>query len=193
MTRAEIATLACTLGGLTALLVAPIPGALVLNVSSSVPIGIYRLARRAPVVGELALVRLPAQARALAIERGYIGRASTLIKPVAATAGHVVCRAGLLVDIDGRKLATARAVDGTGRPMPEWSSCRRLDGGQIFVLSADPKSFDSRYIGVLESTAVLGTAIPVWTASLVSPAAVDDASAARRHRRARRDHAPAGP
>ena len=193
MTRAELATLACTLGGLTALLVEPPPPALVLNLSSSVPIGIYRLVPRAPAVGELALVRLPAAARALAIERGYIGRASTLIKPVAATADQVMCRTGPLVEIDGRTLATALAVDGAGRPMPDWNSCRQLDGGQIFVLSTDPKSFDGRYIGVLDSTAVLGVAIPIWTLSRVSPAAVDGASAARQYRRAHRDHAPAEP
>lgn len=193
MIRPELATLACTLSGLTALLVEPTPRALVLNVSSSVPIGMYRLVPRAPALGELALVRLPAAARALAVERGYIGRASALIKPVAATAGQVVCRTGPLVEIDGRTRATALAVDGAGRPMPDWNSCRQLDGGQIFVLSADPNSFDGRYIGVLDAAAVLGAAVPVWTLSGVSPAAVDGASAARQHRRARRGLAPAAP
>ena len=193
MTRAGLATLACTLGGVTALLVEPVPGTLVVNVSSSVPIGIYRLVPRAPILGELALVRLPAPSRALAAERGYIGRWNALIKPVMATTGHVVCRTGPTIEVNGRSLGTARAFDAFGRPMPQWAGCRQLDGDLIFLLSADPNSFDGRYFGVLNATAVLGTAIPIWTTVGVSSAAVDGASAARQHRRAHPGRAPAEP
>lgn len=84
------------------------------------------------------------------------------IKPVAAAASDTVCRHGSLVAINGRIVARASAVDAGGRPLPAWAGCFRLAADQIFVLSADPESFDSRYIGPIDRAHVVGFALPVW-------------------------------
>jgi conjugative transfer signal peptidase TraF len=135
---------------------------LVWNASPSVPIGLYRLTTRPPLTEALAVIRLPEPLRILAETRGYLRRGALLIKPVAAGVGDTVCRHGPLVTINGRIVARARTVDATGRPLPAWSGCRRLAADQIFVLSADPDSFVSRYIGPIDRARVVGFALPVW-------------------------------
>jgi conjugative transfer signal peptidase TraF len=132
------------------------------NASPSVAIGLYRLTTRPPLTGALAVIRLPEPLRILAETRGYLRKGALLIKPVAAGAGDTVCRHGPLVTINGRIVAHARTLDAVGRPLPAWSGCFRLARNDIFVLSADPDSFDSRYLGPIDRAHVLGLALPVW-------------------------------
>ena len=40
-----------------------------------------------------------------------------------------------------------RGRDRAGLPLPEWSGCRRLDTGELFLLGDTETSFDSRYFG----------------------------------------------
>lgn len=133
------------------------------NASSSVPVGLYRLEARAPVMGELAAIRLPEPVRSLAAKRGYLGARALLIKPVAGGAGDVVCRHSAIVTINGHLVALARTFDVAGRVLPSWSGCRVLAGAEVFVLSAVPDSFDSRYFGPIDQANVLGVGHPVWT------------------------------
>ena len=132
------------------------------NLSPSVPVGLYRLTDRPPLPGALAVIRLPEPFNTLANTRGYLPAATPLIKPVAAGAGDLVCRHGSLVTINGRAVALASRFDPAGQPLPRWSGCISLSTTQIFLLSADPDSFDSRYIGPVARRQVLGTALPIW-------------------------------
>jgi len=117
----------------------------------------------------LAVIRLPEPFLMLASARGYLLAGILLIKPIAAGAGDLVCRHGAIVTINGRTAALAKAGDAGGRPLPRWQGCRRLDALQIFVLSPDADSFDSRYFGPLDSRHVVGTAVPLWTFQRSSP------------------------
>ena len=135
---------------------------LVWNVSPSVPIGLYRLTSQPPLTGALAIIRPPEPFRTFADRRGYLRPGTLLIKPVAAGAGAIVCRHGSLVTINGRAVARASAFDAAARPLPNWSGCIHLGATRFFVLSADPNSFDSRYIGPVKRGHVLGTALPLW-------------------------------
>jgi type IV secretory pathway protease TraF len=112
--------------------------------------------------------------RTLAETQGYLRKGALLIKPVAAGAGDTVCRHGPLVTINGRIVAHAGTLDAVGRPLPAWSGCFRLADDGIFVLSADPDSFDSRYMGIIGSVHLVGFALPIW----VRQAAPASASAA---------------
>ena len=136
---------------------------LLLNASSSVPIGLYGVVPRAPANGELAVIRLAGLVQALAVERGYLGAGARVIKPVAAGPGDVVCRHGATVTVNGVPMAHARDDDGAGRPLPRWSGCVALAAGRVFVLSMAPDSFDSRYFGVVNGVNVVGTARAIWT------------------------------
>jgi len=139
------------------------PAQFIYNVSPSVPVGIYRLAPDAPKQGELAVVYLPGPLRAFADARRYLPRSFLLLKPVAAAAGDVVCRVGQRVWITRRTSVLVLTADGLGRPLQAWRGCRRLNAGEVFLLSPAPGSYDSRYFGPLETGHVVGTAIPLFT------------------------------
>jgi conjugative transfer signal peptidase TraF len=132
------------------------------NASPSVPIGLYRLTSRPSQAAALVVIRLPEPLRALAETRGYLGKGALLVKPVVAGAGDTVCRHGALVTINGRIAARARTLDAAGRSLPTWSGCFRLRANEILVLSADPGSFDSRYMGPIDRGHVAGFALPIW-------------------------------
>jgi len=142
---------------------------LIWNLSPSVPVGLYRLTAGAPLTGVLAVIRLPEPFNTLASTRGYLPAGALLIKRVAASAGDLVCRHGALVTINGRAVARARPFDSAGQPLPRWTGCISLGTSQIFVLSADPDSFDSRYIRAVNHRDVLGAAVSVWVRRTPSP------------------------
>ena len=71
--------------------------------------------------------------------------------------------AGGVVHIDGVPAATVLPTDRLGRPLPSWQQCRRLESGELFLLSVtNPASFDSRYFGPIAASTVIGVAHPVW-------------------------------
>lgn len=156
----------------------PLPR-LVYNPSDSVPVGWYSVEpmlqqpasdttpKPAPLqVGSIVLVRLPAHAAALAAQRGYLPLEVPLLKRVGAVAPQRVCIIGQTLHIDGHAVATTLLADRLGRPLQGWPQCRRLQAGEVFLLSVtNPASFDSRYFGPVRSTDVIGTAHPLWLES----------------------------
>ena len=151
--------------------VSPLPR-LTYNPSDSVAVGWYRIEpfghRAASLPGPLSvdsivLVPLPAEAAALAAQRGYLPPRVPLLKRVGAVSPQEVCVAGDIVRIDGVPAATVLPVDRQGRPLPSWQQCRRLKFGELFLLSVtNPASFDSRYFGPIATSTVIGLAHPVW-------------------------------
>ncbi|MBS0225948.1 MAG: S26 family signal peptidase [Proteobacteria bacterium] len=145
---------------------------LVYNPSDSVAVGWYRvdpLHQRAgslpwaAPVGSIVLTTLPPAAAALAAQRHYLPARVPLLKRVGAIAPQHVCIFDALVWIDGVPVAAVRPADRLGRPLPSWPHCRRLESGELFLLSnANPASFDSRYFGPVSASAVIGVAHPVW-------------------------------
>lgn len=141
----------------------------VYNPSDSVPRGWYRIEPFDPShpalhVGDIVLARLPAEAAALAAQRGYLPERIPLLKRIGAMAPQRMCIAQRAVYVDDVPVALAREADGLGRSLPLWSHCRALRAGELFLLSAtNPASFDSRYFGPIDAAAVLGRAQPMWT------------------------------
>ena len=110
--------------------------------------------------------RLPADAAALAAQRGYLPTRIPLLKRVGAVAPQEVCVADGSVRIDGVPSAAVLRADRWGRPLPSWQQCRRLRPGELFLVSVtNPASFDSRYFGPVSAAAVIGVARPVWLES----------------------------
>ncbi|MFG9343922.1 S26 family signal peptidase [Pseudomonas aeruginosa] len=151
--------------------VQPLPR-LIYNPSDSVPVGWYCVdpLDHRPVslprplsVGSIVLTRLPADAAALAAQRGYLPAHVPLLKRVGAVAPQHVCIVAGQVRIDGVPVAAALPADRLGRPLPSWQHCRPLAEGELFLLSVtNPASFDSRYFGPVSASAVIGVAHPVW-------------------------------
>ncbi len=151
--------------------VQPLPR-LIYNPSDSVPVGWYRIepfAQRTaslprPLsVDSIVLVPLPDRAATLAAQRGYLPTRVPLLKRVGAVAPQHVCIVAGQVRIDGVPMAAALPADRLGRPLPSLQLCRRLEAGELFLLSViNPASFDSRYFGPVSASAVIGVAHPVW-------------------------------
>jgi len=173
--RARLALAGLSVCGLTALawafFVSPLPR-LVYNPSDSVAIGWYRVEPfnhhadslpRPLAAGDIILTRLPPDATTLAAQRGYLPTHVPLLKRVGAVAPQHVCIVDGHVHIDGTPSAAVLPADRLGRPLPIWQQCRRLQSGELFLLSAThPASLDSRYFGPVNASAVIGVAHPVW-------------------------------
>ena len=176
--RIRIALAGLAACGLAALawtsFVHPLPR-LIYNPSDSVAVGWYRVDPLDPRtsslppslhVGNIVLTRLPADAAALAAQRGYLPTRVPLLKRVGAIAPQDVCIAGGSVRIDGVPSAAVLPADRWGRPLLSWPQCRRLESGELFLLSVtNPASFDSRYFGPVSASAVIGVARPIWLES----------------------------
>lgn len=136
---------------------------LVYNASDSMPRGFYAIRVQPPSVGDAALVRLPAAAARLAVERGYLPAGVPLIKPIAAGYGDHVCVRHGIVRINGRLRTLTLTHDSQGRPLASWPGCRLLGPHEWFLLGTDHSaSFDSRYFGPVAHAAVYGVAVPLW-------------------------------
>ncbi|SEL95290.1 conjugation peptidase TraF. Serine peptidase. MEROPS family S26C [Pseudoxanthomonas sp. GM95] len=173
--RGRIRLACATVLGLAAMawasFVTPLPR-LTYNRTNSVAVGWYRVDRlehpaqllqTALPVGSIVLVRMPAAAAVLAGQRGYLPTRVPLLKPVAARWPQQVCMDGPAVRIDGAVVATVLDADRAGRPLQAWRQCRRLRPGELFLLgAANPASFDSRYFGPVDVSAVIGVAHPLW-------------------------------
>lgn len=142
-----------------------LPVSLVYNATASAPVGWYAVVPAPTLrVGDLLLTHLPPDVAAMAAERQYLPASVPLLKPVAALAGHAVCIQGSSAMIERQTVAGLLERDGLGRVLTPWPGCRKLRDGEVFLLSHDsPASFDSRYFGPLQSTLIVGRAIPLWT------------------------------
>jgi conjugative transfer signal peptidase TraF len=161
VTRTRI--LAVTTAGVL-LMVPSLQGAaprFVWNASASLPLGLYRIEPGPVSRGDLVLIRPPPDIAELAHRRGYLPKSACLIKIVLAVAGDQVCRFGTHVIVRGVLVARALPRDTLGRRMPVWHGCRRLTSGELFVFADNPRSFDSRYFGVVSEARVVGQAVMV--------------------------------
>jgi conjugative transfer signal peptidase TraF len=135
------------------------------NASESVPIGLYRLHPTGRLaVTQLVAVEPPEPLATFLADRGYLPRGIPLLKRVLALPGQTVCRDQLVVTVDKIEMGAARAHDRSGRLLPIWEGCHVIAGGEVFLMnwqSAD--SFDGRYFSVLPTSAIIGTAEPLWT------------------------------
>lgn len=160
-----IACMGACVAALLVPVVAQFPMRLVYNPSDSVPRGWYRIGSPDSLhVGDIVLLRLPAGVATLAAQRGYLPAGVPLLKRIGAVAPRSVCVGEGVVRIDGVAVAAVLAVDGVGRPLSPWAQCRALSEGELFLLSnTHAASFDSRYFGPVDASAVIGRAYPLWT------------------------------
>lgn len=141
-----------------------LPMALVWNASSSTPIGLYAIRPAGTLaVSDLVVVAPPAALARFLDARGYLPSGVPLVKRIAALPGQRVCRRGASVLVDGAVVASARARDRHGRPLPSWQGCRRIAAGDVFLLNRHPDSLDGRYFGPLPTHSIVGQAVPLLT------------------------------
>ena len=138
---------------------------LIWNATPSVPVGLYRVQSDSrPKLTDIVVVRPPDELAWFLADGRYLPRGVPLLKHVAALGGQRVCRAGLVIIIDGVRVAEALPRDRRGQPLPVWTGCVVLAREQVFLLNADrPDSLDGRYFGPLDRSTIVGRAEPVWT------------------------------
>lgn len=125
--------------------------------------GLYRVHTDEPIRrGDMVVIWIPEPARSLAARRRYLPANVPLVKRVAAVAGDRICAVGSRISINSRRAATRQRSDAGRRPMPWWKGCRRLGGGEYFLLMESPLSFDGRYFGVTRRSEMLGRAELLW-------------------------------
>ena len=127
-----------------------------LNLSPSVPVGVYRLARLAPPLarGTLVLLPVPGAVRPWA--------SLPLLKPVAGIAGDVACVLGGRLTVNDEDYGPVLTA-AHGMALPQWWGCTVVRAGEVVVASQAPRSNDSRYFGPVPIRDIKAVAVPVWT------------------------------
>lgn len=144
-----------------------------LNLSGSLPIGVYRVDDPSLMRGALVLACLPPAVAHMARERGYVHRGNCP-GGVAPIGKFVLAITGDTVDVSDRGLAVnGRLVIGTkllrydshDRPLPRARSGRYVvrDATLWLASNQSPRSFDSRYFGAVDVTAIVGQLTPAIT------------------------------
>ena len=149
-------------------------GGLRLNLSGSMPVGLYVTATEAPIRGSIVLACLRSDAAQFAMERGYVphggscpGGAMPVGKPVLAIPGDTIAvtTAGLVLNGMAVPNSKARSADRTGRPLPRLPTGQRVVAqGELWLVSEySPYSFDSRYFGPVSAGDVRAHVRALWT------------------------------
>ena len=128
------------------------------NLTSSIPVGIYRAVRGEPVRGSLVIACLPESVIELAQLRQYVPRGGAcrgglvpIGKPVVAVEGDTVTLSTSGALVNGQKIVNTKPLrfDRQDRALPALPLGRYIvSPGEVWLLSShSPFSFDSRYFG----------------------------------------------
>lgn len=168
--RITLAAVGLAWGSLAALAAASAAG-LHVNTTVSMPAGIWRQQpyRGGLVDGQAVVVCLPPSDLA----RRYIGPGTCpdgmepLLKTVGAVAGDAVTLGSSGASVNGRHIPNTAPLhhDAAGRPLVAYpAGTYQVHDGEVFLLSShDPRSFDSRYLGPIQTSLIMATAVPVLT------------------------------
>lgn len=154
------------------LVVTAVAGGYRINLTPSEPLGLWRIIplHRPAAVDDLLFICPPETAAMRAARaRGYLrsgscpGGVAPLIKKVIAVAGQHI-EIGVSVSVDGWGVSSSSLAlrDGKGRPLTPFPSGIVLPG-YVFLHSAFPGSYDSRYFGPVPISGILGLAQEVFT------------------------------
>lgn len=146
-----------------------------LNLTGSLPVGVYLVSHGSPGRGATVLACLPPGVAEFAKARGYVPQGGSCrggLVPVGKVVWALprdtvtVTPTGLLVN--GTPVPNSQPLfsDRKGRPLPRLAVGRYVVGlGQLWALSSYSRfSFDSRYFGPVEANHVSAIVGPLWTA-----------------------------
>lgn len=157
-----------SLSGLTVLFAA---AGLRINVTPSIPLGLYVRTGQAPAPGLIAEfcpsgMSAAESARYRGFSMACPDRGIPLLKPVVAAAGDSVEFTPSGLAVNGRPLPNTapRRADSMGRSVRSWSAgSYTVERGRIVVASTyHPGSYDSRYLGPVSVADVRATLRPLW-------------------------------
>ncbi len=132
---------------------------LLINLSESMPRGLYR--REVPLdlkLEDVVEIRLTKEQLGSLGPRKWLNEEVTLLKRVVATKDSVFCVSGEHFYIDGTVYGLVRTEDSQGAKLPNQKGCKRLTENQYLVRGEGPLSFDSRYFGPVEGKNIVSKA-----------------------------------
>jgi conjugative transfer signal peptidase TraF len=134
-------------------------GWLRLNVSASVPLGLYRLHRVPASLEQGMVVVLPVPASV----RAWQWRWLPLLKPVAGLPGDAVCITDDGLWINAHWYGPVLS-ESNGRALPRLRGCFTVGPSEVVLASAAPRSLDSRYFGPVPIADLSAMATPwlIW-------------------------------
>jgi conjugative transfer signal peptidase TraF len=145
---------------------------LAINVTSSMPKGIYWRDNSPILRGDLIAFCLPVKQQALGLKRHYLMKGSRcelsepLIKKVIAVPGDSIVLTMDTIIVNGHNMAyTTHSQDSKKRPIPFYPRGVYLTNGYWVIGTSSPKSWDSRYFGSLTDNAILWKMKPIWILS----------------------------
>ncbi len=142
---------------------------LAVNTTESMPIGVYTIAPLAKPVasGDIVSACPPLAAAVLARQRDYLlrgdcgGGVVPMLKIVLATAGDSVVMETRKLTVNGRAVSRSAlsTFDSKHRPLQHLPlGTYKIPSGYIWLWSPHPRSWDSRYYGLVPVANVRGTA-----------------------------------
>lgn len=141
-----------------------------LNLTSSIPPGIYRTTSEAVTRGTTVIACLPAEASAFAAARGFVPRGrcpdgrSPIGKTVAALPGDSVHVDTTGVSVNGHLIPNSRALphDSRGRFLPQLDGDYLVPPKQVWLVSSySARSYDSRYFGGVPDSLLVERVRPI--------------------------------
>ncbi len=148
-----------------------------INLSESMPIGLYREVSHPLIVGDIVSVCLPEEIAREGMMRGYIGvgrcanNSQPLVKQVIAMGGDVVRITPNQIFINGKLIPQSKTqiLDESGRTLPAISrGTYQLQESQVWLQGiGHQNSWDSRYYGPIEKEQITSIVKPFITWSRV--------------------------
>lgn len=130
------------------------PKIFMINMSYSMPIGIYIIDNdKDYAVGDVVAIIPPKNIKDLMIERGYLEEKQYLIKKIAGMEGDVYKNVNDLAYVNDKYIGNIYKVDSKKRPIPNYLGQHVIPSGYFLAIADNrPNSFDSRYFGLLKVT-----------------------------------------
>jgi type IV secretory pathway protease TraF len=129
-----------------------------LNLSPSVPRGLYRLAPVRQPLRPGHLVVLPVPPRLRPWHPGWV----PLLKPIAGLAHDVVCHRDHTLFVKSVDFGPVYQ-EAHGQPLPQIAEgCFVVPAGHVFLASPVPRSLDGRYLGATPIAALTAQALPLF-------------------------------
>ncbi|WP_162173286.1 S26 family signal peptidase [Hyphomonas pacifica] len=135
---------------------------LIWNRTASAPTGLYWLSDAPFTHGRWVVVSSQSMQATWAQQHGFVGEDWPLLKQIAGVTGDEICRTERDILINNEVAAQALTVDSSGRNLPVWDGCIRLQSDEVFLLTPHPASLDGRYFGPTNQSDLDGVAIPLF-------------------------------
>ena len=143
--------------------VGKLPKSYYLNLSPSVPLGVYRLTSSVPLaVGDLVVFDPPEETHPFIYGRHWLPEGWPLIKYIGALQGDTYSQKDDSFFINNTYIGMVYDRDDEGRTLPKITGTHTVEPGMFLPVSPYSRSFDGRYFGTVPVNSIKGKASPFW-------------------------------